>query len=73
MTSYAILVDGERVARLGAEDDVRAWIANYREDHQEDDPAAAHLQILERGALAWLTGGKLVRREDFLTDSSSRG
>jgi hypothetical protein len=25
-----------------------------------------HLQILERGALAWLTGGKLVDRERFL-------
>ena len=64
--SYAILVDGEHAARLGGEDDVRAWIAKYREDHQEDDPAAAHLQILERGALSWLTGGKLVDREGFL-------
>jgi hypothetical protein len=25
-----------------------------------------HLQILERGALAWLVGGKLVDRERFL-------
>ena len=65
MTNYAILVDGEHAARLDSEDDVRAWIAKYREDHQEDDPAAAHLQILERGAFSWLTGGKLVDREGF--------
>jgi hypothetical protein len=66
LTNYAILVDGERAARLGSEDDVRAWIAKYRADHQEDDPAAAHLQILERGPFSWLTGGKLVDREGFL-------
>lgn len=63
---FAILLDGERVASVGSDDAVRAWIAKYREDHTEDDPAAAHLQILERGRLAWLTGGKLVDRERFL-------
>jgi Fe-S-cluster formation regulator IscX/YfhJ len=63
---YAILLDGERVASVSSDEDVRAWIAKYREDHADDDPAAAHLQILERGALAWLTGGKLVDRERFL-------
>ncbi len=63
---YAILLDGERVARVSSDDAVRAWIAKYRDDHAEDDPAATHLQILERGALAWLTGGKLVDRERFL-------
>ena len=40
--------------------------SKYREDHVDDDPAAAHVQILERGAFAWLTGGKLVDRERFL-------
>jgi hypothetical protein len=63
---YAILLDGERGARVSSDDAVRAWVAKYREDHAEDDPAAAHVQILERGALAWLTGGKLVDRERFL-------
>ena len=63
---YAILLDGERVARVSPDDDVRAWVARYREDHAEDDPAAAHVQILERGRLAWLVGGKLVDRERFL-------
>jgi hypothetical protein len=45
---------------------VRTWLATYREKHAEDDPAAAHVQIVERGAFAWLTGGKLVDRERFL-------
>jgi hypothetical protein len=66
MANYALLVDGERVARAGSEDDVRAWLVKYRAEHEEDDPAAAHVQILERGSLAWLTGGKLVDRERFL-------
>ena len=63
---YAILLDGDRVANLSSDDEVSDWIAKYREDHAEDDPSAVHLQILERGALAWLTGGKLVARERFL-------
>ena len=63
---YAILLDGERVSRVSSDDAVRAWIEKYREDHSEDDPAAAHVQILERGPLAWLVGGKLVDRKRFL-------
>lgn len=65
MAGYAILVDGERVARADSEAGVRAWIARYREEHAEDDPDAAHLQILVRGPFAWLTGGKLVDRKRF--------
>jgi hypothetical protein len=66
MTDYTILVDGERVASIDSDSAVRAWIATYREEHADDDPAAAHVQILERGAFAWLTGGKLIDRERFL-------
>ena len=66
MADYAILVDGQRVARVNDGDDVRAWIAKYREEHQEDDPDAAHVQVLERNFLSWLTGGKLIDRERFL-------
>ena len=65
MPNYALLVDGERVARVDSEGDVRAWLVKYRAEHEEDDPAAAHVQVLERGSLAWLTGGKLVDRERF--------
>jgi len=63
---YAILVDGERVAKADSDGDVRAWISTYREQHAEDDPDAAHIQIVQRGALAWLSGGKLVDRQRFL-------
>jgi hypothetical protein len=66
MADYAILVDGIRVARVNNGDDVRAWLAKYREDHQEDDPDATHVQLLERNFLSWLTGGKLIDRERFL-------
>lgn len=64
--SYAVLVDGQRVARLDSADEVRHWIVEYRGEHEEDDPAAAHVQILQRGALGFITGGKLVDREQFL-------
>jgi len=66
MADYAILLDGERVASMDSDDEVRSWLVKYRDDHVDDDPSAAHVQILERGALAWLTGGKLVDRELFL-------
>ena len=66
MADYAILLDGERVASMDSDDDVRAWLVKYREDHVDDDPSAAHVQIIERGAFAWLTGGKLVDRKLFL-------
>ena len=66
MADYALLVDGERVTRVATEDEVRAWLAKYRDEHAEDDPSAAHVQIIERGPFAWLTGGKLVDRLNFL-------
>jgi hypothetical protein len=63
---YDLLVDGERAARVASADEVRAWIARYRQEHGDDDPAATHVQILERPSLAWLRGGTLVDRERFL-------
>ena len=66
MADYALLVDGERVAKVASRDDVRAWLETYREEHVEDDPSAAHVQIIERVPLSWLTGGKLVDRLQFL-------
>jgi hypothetical protein len=66
MAKYALLVDGEGVAKLDSEGDVRAWLAKYRDEHVEDDPSAAHVQIIERGALWWITGGKLRDRLQFL-------
>jgi hypothetical protein len=63
---YDLLVDGDRTARVGSEQEVRDWLARYRADHREDDPDAAHVLVLERNPLAFLTGGKLVDRERFL-------
>lgn len=65
LTKYDILVDGERAARVGSEDDVRTWITRYRAE-EDDDPAGAHLQVLERGSFSWLTGGKLLDRDRFV-------
>ena len=50
MPKYDVMVDGQRETRVKS----------------EDDPSAVHLQIIERGTLAWLGGGKLVDRERFL-------
>jgi hypothetical protein len=66
MAKYALLVDGETVAKVDSEADVRAWLTKYRDEHVEDDPSAAHVQIIERGALWWITGGKLRDRLQFL-------
>jgi hypothetical protein len=64
---YELLVDGDRVGRADSEDDVRTWLKRYREQHAEDDPAAAHVHVLRRGALGWLTGGRIEPRERFLS------
>jgi hypothetical protein len=66
MARYDVLIDGTRVSRVGSADELRAFLAKYREDHRQDDPDAVHVQILERRPLAWLVGGKLVGRERFL-------
>ena len=66
MPKYDLLVDGERGARVESEQQVRDWLGRYREEHAEDDPSAAHVQILRRGPLGWLLGGRLEPRERFL-------
>jgi hypothetical protein len=66
VASYRLLVDGERVAQVESEDELRGWLAKYRQEHADDDPSAVHVQIIERGRFAWLTGGKLVDRMRFL-------
>jgi hypothetical protein len=66
MAAYVLLVDGERVAKVESDSDVRAWLAKYRDEHVDDDPSAAHVQIIERGSLWWVTGGKLRDRLQFL-------
>jgi hypothetical protein len=66
MSKYALLVDGERVTTVDTADAVRDWLLTYREEHVEDDPSAAHVQVIERGRFWWVTGGKLVDRLRFL-------
>ncbi|HEY7208091.1 MAG TPA: hypothetical protein VH416_07605 [Gaiellaceae bacterium] len=66
MAKYQILVDGQGREKLGSEDAVREWLRDYCEQHAEDDPDAAHVQLRELSAWSWLSGGKLVPRERFL-------
>jgi hypothetical protein len=44
---------------------VRRWLHEYCEEHAQDDPAAAHVQIRLVGGLSWLTGGRLVDPVQF--------
>ena len=67
MSKFDLLVDGGRVARVANEQDVRDWLAKYREEHSYDDPDAAHVLVLERTPLAFLTGGRLIDRERFFS------
>jgi hypothetical protein len=63
---YELLIDGQRRWRAASEDDVRAWLDEYREEHAEDDPDAAHVQVRVLSWWSWLTGGTLMPRERFL-------
>jgi hypothetical protein len=55
------MVDGERAARVKSEDEVRVWIARYREEHQQNDPDATHVQVIK----VRLFGGTMIPREQF--------
>lgn len=72
MARYELLVDGRSRQRAGSADEVRSWLRGYRAEHAEDDPDAAHVVVRELGSLAWLTGGKLLDREQFLDDEPLR-
>jgi hypothetical protein len=64
---YELLVDGRKRWRAKDENDLRTWLVEYREEHREDDPEAAHVQVRRLGRMSWLTGGTIVDREQFLT------
>lgn len=66
MAKYELLVDGEREARVSSAAEVREWLRDYRTEHADDDPEAAHVQVRQITALAWLTGGRLLDRDEFL-------
>lgn len=63
---YELLVDGERRWKADGEDDVRTWLAEYRQEHAEDDPDAAHVQVRRLSRWSWLTGGTMIDRDAFL-------
>jgi len=63
---YELLVDGERRWRAKSEDEARAWIRDYREEHGADDPDATHVLVRRLSRWSWLTGGTLVDRDTFL-------
>jgi gamma-D-glutamyl-L-lysine dipeptidyl-peptidase len=63
---FELLIDGRSRWRAGSEEDVRRWLAEYRDEHAEDDPDATHVQVRELSRFSWLTGGKLVNPAAFL-------
>jgi hypothetical protein len=65
VAKYQLLIDGQGRWKAQSDDEVRTWLAEYREEHAEDDPAAAHVQIRRLSPWSWLTGGTLVDRERF--------
>jgi hypothetical protein len=62
---YELLIDGVRRWKAASGDGVRTWLAEYRDEHAQDDPDAAHVQVRLLGGLSWLTGGRLVDRSEF--------
>jgi hypothetical protein len=66
VAKYDLLVDGQSRWRARSDDDARAWIRDYREEHVEDDPDATHVQVRVLSPWSWLTGGSIVDRERFL-------
>ena len=66
MAKYELLVDGQSRWKASGDAEVRTWLAEYRQEHAEDDPDAAHVQVRRLGGLSWLTGGRMVDREEFL-------
>jgi hypothetical protein len=65
-SKYDLLIDGQKRWRAASEDDLRAWLRDYRVEHAQDDPDAMHVQIRRLSGWAWLTGGTLVDRDEFL-------
>jgi cell wall-associated NlpC family hydrolase len=63
---YELLIDGRSRWRARSEDDVRRWLAEYREEHAADDPDATHVQVRQLSVFSWLTGGKLLERALFM-------
>jgi hypothetical protein len=66
VAKYEFLVDGRSRWKATSEDDARAWLREYRDEHVNDDPDAVHVQIRKLSPWSWLTGGTVVDRQRFL-------
>jgi hypothetical protein len=66
VSKYELLVDGEQKHRASSVEELRTWLQGYRAEHADDDPDATHVQVLETTRLSWLTGGRLLDRDEFL-------
>ena len=71
MSKYELLVDGERKHRVSSVEELRTWLRGYRAEHADDDPDATHVQVREMTRFAWLTGGRLLDRDEFLDPEGS--
>jgi hypothetical protein len=71
VSRYELLVDGERVQRVSTVEELRTWLRSYRADNADDDPDATHVQVREMTRFAWLTGGRLLDRDEFLDHEDS--
>jgi len=65
-SKFELLIDGQSRWRAASEDDLRAWLREYREEHADDDPDAVHVQIRRLSGWACLTGGRLVDRDEYV-------
>jgi hypothetical protein len=68
VAKYQLLIDGRSRWTAKSDDEVCEWLREYREEHVEDDPDAAHVQIRKLGPWSWLTGGSIVSAAPFLRD-----
>ena len=66
MAEYELLIDGRRRWKASSDGDVRRWLADYREQHSDDDPDATHVQVVRLSPWSWLAGGKVVDAAAFL-------
>jgi hypothetical protein len=66
VAKYELLIDGHGRWRAKSEADLRTWLREYCEEHVEDDPGAAHVQIRRLSPWSWLTGGSIVSPSEYL-------
>jgi len=66
VAKFELLVDGRSRWKAKSENDARAWLREYCEEHAEDDPEAVHVQVRKLSPWSWLTGGTVVDRESLL-------